>query len=70
LTLAEQVTDCNAAIFDAANQFAGCIPGIHQALFHQGLLENTLCLDPNAVLSPGQAEEIERVYQAYHTSRR
>jgi hypothetical protein len=65
LTLAGQVTDCNAAIFDAAHQFAGCIPGIHQVLFHQGLLANTLCLDAREILSPGQAEEIERVYRAY-----
>jgi len=65
LTLAEQITDCNAAIFDAANQFAGCIAGIHQVLFRQGLLANTLCLDPTETLSPGQAEEIERIYEAY-----
>ena len=65
LTLAIQVTDCNAAIFDAAHQFAGCIPGIHQVLYRQGLLANTLCLNPGEGLSPGQAEEIERVYQAY-----
>jgi dihydrodipicolinate synthase/N-acetylneuraminate lyase len=65
LTLAEQITDCNAAFFDAAHQFAGCIPGIHQVLNRQGLLANTLCLDPDEVLSPGQAEEIERVHQAY-----
>jgi hypothetical protein len=65
LTLAGQVTDSNAAIFDAAHQFAGCIPGIHQVLYRQGLLANTFCLDPQEVLSPGQAEEIERVYRAY-----
>ena len=65
LTLAAQVTDCNAAFFDAPHQFAGCIPGIHQVLHRQGLLANTLALDPDQVLSPGQAEEIERVYRAY-----
>jgi hypothetical protein len=65
LTLAGQVTDSNAAIFDAAHQFAGCIPGIHQVLYRQGLLANTLCLDPQEVLSPGQVEEIERVCLAY-----
>lgn len=65
LTLAAQVTDCNAAFFDAANQFQGCIPGIHEVLRRQGLLEGTWCLNPDEVLSPGQSEEIERVCQAY-----
>jgi dihydrodipicolinate synthase/N-acetylneuraminate lyase len=65
LTLAGQVTDCNAAFFDAANQFAGCIPGIHEVLRRQGLLANIHCLNPHEQLSRGQAEEIDRVYQAY-----
>jgi dihydrodipicolinate synthase/N-acetylneuraminate lyase len=65
LTLAEQVTDANAAIFDAANRFAGCIPGIHQVLHRQGLLETIHCLSPEERLSPGQEEEIERVQRAY-----
>jgi dihydrodipicolinate synthase/N-acetylneuraminate lyase len=65
LTLAAQVTDCNGTFFDAANQFAGCIPGIHEILRRQGLLANTLCLNSNETLSPGQAEEIDRVYRAY-----
>jgi dihydrodipicolinate synthase/N-acetylneuraminate lyase len=65
LTLAGQVTDCNAALFDAAHQFAGCIPGIHEVLRRQGLLANNLCLDPQEQLSPGQAEEIDRVCRAY-----
>lgn len=65
LTLAAQVTDCNAAFFDAAHQFTGSIPGIHQVLYRQGLLANRLCLNPQEILSPGQAEEIERVYRAY-----
>ena len=55
------LTDANAAIFDAANAFAGCIPGIHEVLRRQGLLRGTWCLDPHEELSPGQAEEIERV---------
>jgi len=61
LTLAAQVTDCNAAFFDAANGFAGCIAGIHEVLRRQGLMTSTLCLNPNEQLSPGQREEIERV---------
>jgi dihydrodipicolinate synthase/N-acetylneuraminate lyase len=65
LTLAAQVTDSNAAVFDAANQFAGCIPGIHEVLRRQGLLDSTRCLDPNESLSPGQAAEIDRVCSAY-----
>jgi hypothetical protein len=65
LTLGTQVTDCNAAFFDAANGFAGCIPGIHEVLRRQGLMANTLCLNPAETLSPGQRDEIERVYRAY-----
>jgi dihydrodipicolinate synthase/N-acetylneuraminate lyase len=59
------LTDANAAIFDAANAFAGCIPGIHEVLRRQGLLRGTWCLDPHETLSPGQAEEIARVQGAY-----
>ncbi|MSU37296.1 MAG: dihydrodipicolinate synthase family protein [Pedosphaera sp.] len=65
LTLAAQVTDANAALFDAEHGFAGCIPGIHEVLRRQGLLEGTWCLDPNEKLSPGQSEEIHRVHRAY-----
>jgi len=60
-----EVTDTNAAFFDAANGYAGCIPGLHEVLRRQGLLEGTWCLDPNEALSPGQLEEIDRVYRAY-----
>ncbi len=65
LRLAVELTDANAAIFDAANGFAGCIPGIHEVLRRQGLLDSIGCLDPNETLSPGQAEEIDRVCRAY-----
>lgn len=65
LTLAMQVTDCNAAFFDAANDFAGCIPGIHEVLRRQGLLKGIWCLDPNERLSRSQLEEIARVWKAY-----
>jgi hypothetical protein len=65
LTRATQITDCNAAIFDASNQFAGCIPGIHRVLERQGLFSGIWCLDPSETLSPGQGEEIDRVYAAY-----
>lgn len=60
-----QLTDANAAIFDAAHGFAGCIPGIHEILRRQGLLASTACLDPHETLSPGQAEELSRVSSAY-----
>lgn len=60
-----QITDCNAAFFDAANHFAGCIAGLHEVLRRQGLLEGNWCLDPEETLSAGQNEEIERVYAAY-----
>jgi dihydrodipicolinate synthase/N-acetylneuraminate lyase len=63
LALDSRVTDCNSAFFDVANNFAGCIPGCHEVLRRQGLLEGTWCLDPNEKLSPGQAQEIDRVYR-------
>ena len=65
LQLGVEVTDCNAAFFDAANHFHGCIAGIHEVLRRQGLLQGIWCLDENEGLSPGQASEIDRVYQAY-----
>ena len=60
-----QVTDCNAAFFDAANNFAGCIAGLHEVLHRQGLLEGIWTLNEKETLSPGQKEEIDRVYRAY-----
>jgi len=60
-----QITDCNAAFFDAANHFAGCIAGLHEVLRRQGMLEGIWCLDPREALSAGQKEEIDRVCAAY-----
>jgi dihydrodipicolinate synthase/N-acetylneuraminate lyase len=65
LTLAAQIADSNAALFDPANGFRGCIPGIHEILRRQGLLEGRWCLNPDEELSPGQMEEIDRVCRAY-----
>ncbi len=65
LALDSQVTDCNAAFFDVANDFAGCIAGCHEVLRRQGLLEGTWCIDPDEQLSAGQVSEIDRVYAAY-----
>jgi dihydrodipicolinate synthase/N-acetylneuraminate lyase len=65
LALDSRITDCNSAFFDVANNFAGCIPGCHEVLRRQGLLEGTWCLDPKEKLSPGQAQEIDRVYREH-----
>ena len=65
LSLNIEVTDANAAFFDVAHNFHGCIAGIHEVLRRQGLLEGIWCLNPAESLSPGQAQEIERVYRAY-----
>jgi dihydrodipicolinate synthase/N-acetylneuraminate lyase len=65
LRTANEVTDANAAFFDAANGFAGCIAGINEVLRRQGLLVSSRCLDPHETLSRGQAEEIDRVTAAY-----
>lgn len=65
LTRGIEVTDSNAAFFDSANHFKGCIAGIHEVLRRQGLLEGTWCLNPDECMSAGQSEEVTRVYQAY-----
>jgi hypothetical protein len=62
LALDAAITDCNAAFFDVANDFRGCIAGCHEVLRRQGLLEGTWCLDPDETLSPGQSAEIDRVH--------
>ncbi|HEV3262471.1 MAG TPA: dihydrodipicolinate synthase family protein [Gemmataceae bacterium] len=60
-----EITDANAAFFDAAHGFAGCTPGLHEVLRRQGLLEGIWCLDPHETLSPGQLQEIDRVHRSY-----
>ncbi len=65
LVLANKITDCNSAFFDAANNFRGCIAGLHEVLRRQGLLEGVWLIDRNERLSPGQKAEIERVYRSY-----
>ncbi|MDZ7288888.1 MAG: dihydrodipicolinate synthase family protein [candidate division KSB1 bacterium] len=65
LLRAQQITDANGAIFDAHHNFAGCIPGIHEILRRQGLLEGRWTLNPNEELSPGQLVQIDRIYRAY-----
>ncbi len=65
LTLGQQLTDANAALFDARNNFAGCIAGINESLRRQGLLAGNWCLDPRQGLSAGQSQEIDRVWAIY-----
>jgi hypothetical protein len=65
LTLTAQITDANAALFDPEHGFHGCIPGIHEILRRQGLLEGNWCLDRAEELSPGQVDEIDRVCRSY-----
>ena len=65
LARSAEITDSNAAFFDAKNNFAGCIAGLHEVLRRQGLLAGRWCLDPHEDLSPGQMEEIDRIYAAY-----
>jgi len=65
LARAAALTEANAAIFDASNRFAGCIAGIQEVLYRQGLLRSTRCLNARDVLSPGQADAITRVSAAH-----
>jgi hypothetical protein len=65
LALDARVTDCNAAFFDVANNFHGCIAGCHEVLRRQGLLAGIWCLDPEEGLGAGQAQEIDRVYRQH-----
>ncbi len=65
IILANQITDSNAAFFDAANNFAGCIVGLHEVLRRQGLLDGLWTLNKDEILSPEQLNEIDRVYAAY-----
>lgn len=65
LSRSAEITDSNAALFDVANHFHGCIAGLHEILRRQGLLAGRWCLDPHEDLSPGQLEEIDRVCSAY-----
>ena len=65
MVLDGQLTDANAALFDVAHDFRGCIAGINEVLSRQGLLGGRQCLDPEEDLSPGQADEISRVTRDY-----
>lgn len=65
ITRAWEITDSNAAFFDAENNFAGCIVGLHEVLRRQGLLEGLWTLNENEILTEGQKSEIDRIYAAY-----
>lgn len=65
LTLAIEVTDSNAAFFDSANNFAGCLSGINESLRRRGQVPSAVCLNPQEQLSHGQSEELDRVQAAY-----
>jgi dihydrodipicolinate synthase/N-acetylneuraminate lyase len=65
LARSAEITDANAVLFDAKNNFAGCIAGLHEILRRQGLMAGRWCLDPNEDLSPGQMEEIDRICRDY-----
>ena len=65
LKLANEVTDTNAVFFDTANDFKGCIAGLHEVLRRQGIFKGTWCLNPEETMSKGQAEELDRIYAMY-----
>jgi hypothetical protein len=65
LALDSFVTDCNSVVFDVDNGFAGCIPGCHEILRRQGLMNSIECLDPHEKLSAGQSDGIDRLYATY-----
>ena len=65
LARSAEITDSNAVLFDARNNFAGCIAGLHEVLCRQGLMAGRWCLDPHEDLSPGQMEEIDRICHNY-----
>lgn len=65
LALDARTTDANGALFDVANDFAGCIAAIHEVLRRQGLLEGIWCLNPAETLGPGQMDELDRIYRDY-----
>ena len=60
-----EITDANAAVFDPANEYHGCITGINEVLRRQGLLNTNMCLEEKEHLSPGQSEEIDRIHKSY-----
>lgn len=60
LSVATDLVEVNAAVFDVLHDFAGCVPGVNEVLRQQGLVPTARCLGPD-VLSPGQADLIRGV---------
>lgn len=58
---AGEMTEANAVIFDATNDFKGSIAGIGEVLRRQGLTANSKTLESRDSLSPGQSREIEEM---------
>jgi hypothetical protein len=65
LTRGAALTMANAVIFDAANSYSGCLPGILEILRLQGLVRGTWTYDTHERLSPGQAEMLARLPVLY-----
>ncbi|MCU0647684.1 MAG: dihydrodipicolinate synthase family protein [Gemmatimonadaceae bacterium] len=65
LTYGAALTQANAAIFDAAHEFAGCLPGILEVLRRQGLVRGTWTLDAHERLSDGQRGAIDAVLREF-----
>jgi dihydrodipicolinate synthase/N-acetylneuraminate lyase len=61
LTRGAALTMANAILFDAANGYRGCLPGILETLRRQGLVRGTWTFDIHEQLSPGQADALVRV---------
>jgi dihydrodipicolinate synthase/N-acetylneuraminate lyase len=65
LTRGTQLTEINGTLFDAENNFAGCVAGVNELLRQQGLISTSRCLDPRDRLSTGQAEAISQLRGRY-----
>jgi dihydrodipicolinate synthase/N-acetylneuraminate lyase len=65
LTQGAALTMANAVIFDAANGYTGCLPGILEVLRRQGLVRGTWTFDTQERLSPGQGEVLARLSMLY-----
>jgi len=61
LSYGATLTSANAAVFDVAHNFAGCLPGILEVLRRQGLVRGCWTLEPHERLSAGQADAIARI---------
>ena len=65
LAAGSDLVEVNAAVFDVAHDFAGCVPGVNEVLRQQGLLSSAQCLSETERLSPGQTELIAGVRQRF-----